>query len=119
MKSTNAAKGKFSIGLLSLFLLVMMSQSPAGGAMAPESSETTYKTKCAMCHGLDGSAGNPTGKKLKIRDLRSAEVQKQTDAQLLAIISKGKGKMPADEGSLGADVCKQLVAHIREMAKKK
>lgn len=119
MKSPSAAIGKFSIGLFFFLLFVLVSQGPAGEAVAPESSETTYKTKCAMCHGLDGSASSPIGKKMKIRDLRSAEVQKQTDAQLLAIISKGKGKMPAYEGSLGADVCKQLVAYLRELAKKK
>lgn len=67
----------------------------------------------------DGSGSSPVGKSMKLRDLRSAEVQKLTDTQLQGIISKGKGKMPAFEKSLGADTCKALVGHLRELAKKK
>jgi cytochrome c6 len=75
----------------------------------------TYKAKCASCHGADGSGGTAAGKALKARDLRSAEVQKQSDAQLYEIIAKGKGKMPAFEKTLGADTCKALVAYVRTL----
>jgi hypothetical protein len=50
-----------------------------------------------MCHGQDGSGDTAMGKKLKVRDLRSAEVQSQTDAQLTDIITKGKPPMPGHE----------------------
>ena len=50
---------------------------------------------------------------MKARDLRSAEVQGQTDEQLYGIITSGKGKMPAYGKTLGADSCKALVAYIR------
>lgn len=93
--------------------------APSMPVSAYEGADTTFKTKCAACHGLDGSGSTPMGKSMKLRDLKSAEVQKQTDAQLLAIISKGKGKMPPFEKSLGADTCKALVGHMRELAKKK
>jgi mono/diheme cytochrome c family protein len=78
----------------------------------------TYKTKCASCHAADGSGSTAAGKALKARDLRSAEVQGQSDAQLFAIIAKGKGKMPGYEKTLGADTCKALVAHIRKLGGK-
>jgi cytochrome c6 len=78
----------------------------------------TYKAKCASCHGADGSGNTPAGKGLKCRDLRSAEVQGQSDAQLLAIVTKGKGKkMPGFEKTLGADTCKALVAYVRSLKK--
>ena len=32
---------------------------------------------------------------MKAKDLRSSEVQSQTDAQLAEVITKGRGKMPA------------------------
>ena len=54
---------------------------------------------------------------MKLRDLSSAEVQAQTDDQLLEIVAKGKGKMPGYEKTLGADKCKELVAHIRTLKK--
>jgi mono/diheme cytochrome c family protein len=52
---------------------------------------------------------------MKVRDLRSAEVQGQTDEQLYGIIASGKGKMPAYEKTIGADSCKALVAYIRTL----
>ena len=53
-------------------------------------------------------------------DLRSDEVQKQTDAQLIDSTANGKGKkMPAYKGKLTDDQIKQLVGYIRELAKKK
>jgi len=101
------------------FVILSSASSVTTTASMAEGADATFKTKCASCHSLDGSGSSPVGKSMKLRDLRSAEVQKQTDAQLLGIISKGKGKMPAFEKSLGADSCKALVGHLREMAKKK
>jgi hypothetical protein len=60
----------------------------------------------------------PMGQKLNVRDLHSAEVQKQSDAELPQMIAQGKGKMPAFSKTLSADQIKLLVAHIRELGKK-
>lgn len=79
---------------------------------------STFKSKCASCHATDGSGGTAAGKSLKLRDLRSAEVQKQSDDQLYASIAKGKGKMPGYEKTLGAETCKALVGHMRKLAGK-
>jgi cytochrome c6 len=87
--------------------------------LAAQDGPTLYKTKCAMCHGADGKGETPMGKKLNVRDLSSPEVQKQTDAELTTIISKGKGKMPPFEGKLTAEQIGQVVAQIRELGKKK
>src|SRR5437879_1036068 len=105
-----------------LALAVLAASLAASAAPVPtvwaEDAKVLYGKKCAMCHGLDGSGGTPMGKQFKLRDLRSAEVQKQTDAQLQTLIGKGKGKMPAFEKDLGADSVKQLVAYVRQLAKK-
>lgn len=118
MPNFKIVKSATAIIALILGILILSSTSSTTAAVY-EGADTTFKTKCASCHSLDGSGSSPVGKSMKLRDLRSAEVQKQTDAQLLTIISKGKGKMPAFEKSLGADTCKALVGHLREMAKKK
>ena len=98
-------------------LAVMLGSSFA--AQAQSGAEATYKAKCAMCHGADGKGDSPMGKKLNIRDLGSPEVQKQTDAELTTIITKGKGKMVPFEGKLTADQIGQLVAYIRGLGKTK
>jgi mono/diheme cytochrome c family protein len=82
---------------------------------AQSASEALYKTKCAACHGPDGS-GSAVGKKLGAHDFHSAEVQSQSDAALDGIIAKGKAKMPAYEKSLKADEIAALVAYIRSFA---
>ena len=88
----------------------------AAGVLA-EDAAATYKSKCAMCHAPDGSGNTPVGKSLKLRDLGSADVQGQSDDQLYEAISKGKGKMPAYEKSLGEDACKALVTYVRSFKK--
>src|SRR5436305_13295437 len=57
----------------------------------------TFKTKCAPCHGADGSGQTPAGKNLKVGDLRSAEVQKLSDAEITKVLSDGKGKVAASK----------------------
>jgi cytochrome c6 len=78
----------------------------------------TYKSKCAMCHGADGSGDTSMGKKMGLRSLSSEEVQAQSDAALKAIIDKGKGKMPGYEGKIPDNEIKALVALIRSFATK-
>ena len=63
----------------------------------------------------------PAKGKLKVKsarsDLRSAEVQKMSDADLIeAVVSNGKGKdMDGFQKELGADMVKQLVAYCRTL----
>ena len=88
-----------------------------GGKGNAKEGETVFAGKCATCHGKDGSGSTPVGKNLKVRDLRSDEVQKQTDAQLLDIIAKGKGKMQGYEKALGPDKIQDTIAYIRTLKK--
>jgi mono/diheme cytochrome c family protein len=71
-----------------------------------------------MCHAADGSGDTAMGKKMKLRDLRSADVQKQSDVQLAEIIAKGKPPMPAYEKQLDKKKIDEVVAYIRELGKK-
>jgi len=76
-----------------------------------------YKAKCAACHAADGSGQTPMGKSMKLRDLRSADVQKQTDRELYDWTADGKGKMPAYKTKLTEADINALVAHMRALAK--
>lgn len=85
-----------------------------------QDAPAVYKSKCAACHGPDGSGNVPVGKSLGVTDLTSGDVQKQTDAQLTDSVTNGKGKkMPAYKGKLTDDQIKVLVGYIRELASKK
>lgn len=97
--------------MLTLFMTATIAVAAPG---APE----TFKGKCASCHGADGGGQTPVGKSMNLRDLRSAEVQKQSDADFQKIISEGKGKMPAYKAKLSVADVSSLVAYLRGLAKK-
>jgi len=78
------------------------------------SAEKTFKAKCAACHGADGKGKAA----LKTQDQASAAVQGMSDAELTAITTNGKGKMPAYGKTLKPEQIKDLVAYIRSFAKK-
>ena len=82
---------------------------------AAQDAAAAYKSKCAMCHGADGKGDTTIGKKMGIRDLTSADVQKSSDDELTGIIKKGKNKMPAYDGKLKDPEIKDLVAYIRKL----
>jgi cytochrome c6 len=106
--------GRALAGILLCAALVSFSLS----LRAQDGGAALYKAKCAACHGPDGKGETAMGKSNKLRDLGSPEVQKQTDAELTAIIENGKGKMPAYGKSLKSEQVKDLVTYVRSFAKK-
>ena len=84
-----------------MFLLSLSVQAQDGSA--------TYKAKCAMCHGAGGS-------KIAAHDLQGAAAQGMSDADIAAVITNGKGKMPASK-SLKPDQVTALVAYVRTLKK--
>ena len=76
-----------------------------------------YKAKCATCHGPDGKGDTAMGKTMKVKDLGSAEVQKQSDADVTTIIDKGKKPMPGYEGKLTKEQIDGLVKYVRSLKK--
>ena len=105
---------RMAVGTMSLVMFAL----PITSIAADEGADL-FKAKCAMCHGQDASGKTAMGERMKIRDLRSAEVQKQTDAELEGIISKGKEKMPAYGSKLSKEQIEKLVGFLREAGKKK
>ena len=102
---------------------VVLISGTAGSLIASpvpqKSAQDIYLDKCSVCHAKDGSGNTAKGRKVTAKDLRSAEIQKMTDAELIHDVGQGKGKdMDGFEKELGADMVKQLVAYCRELAKK-
>ena len=84
---------------------------------AQSESAKIFKANCVQCHSANGSGDTAAGKAFHAKDLRSAEVQKQTDEELAEVITKGKGKMPAFGAKIKPDDVKKLVAYLRELPK--
>jgi cytochrome c6 len=85
-------------------------------ADAQNASEALYKSKCAACHGADGT-GSATGKKMGAHDFATADVQGMSDVELATIITNGKNKMPKYGASLKPEDIKGVVAYIRTYKK--
>jgi mono/diheme cytochrome c family protein len=101
--------------ILATFIFIAAPSAFAGGNGSDGAA--IYKAKCAMCHGPDGAGQTTMGKSLKLRDFRSAEVQKQTDAELVKWITDGKGKMPSYKGKLTPADIDAVVAFLRTLKK--
>ena len=87
---------------------------------APQEKDAkqVYLDKCSVCHGEDGKGQTAKGKKLKVKDVASADVKKMTDADFLNAILKGKGQdMDGFEKELGADMSKKISTYMRSLAK--
>jgi mono/diheme cytochrome c family protein len=104
-------------GLFVMAAILLNSPTAISGTLSAGADDGVFKAKCAPCHGADGSGNTAMGKKLNVRDMRSAEVQSKSDAQLYSLIAKGKGKMPGYEKSLSQQQIQQLVAYIRQLGK--
>src|SRR5580700_2781000 len=106
-----------AIGTLAFFLFA--TRDKASSAPSPQASaQDVYLDKCSVCHAKDGSGNTAKGRKVKAKDLRSAEIQKMSDTDLLHDIGQGKGKdMDGFEKELGADMVKQLLTYCRTLAK--
>ena len=83
-------------------------------AMAAQSAQDLYKSKCQGCHGADGKA-SAIGKKLGARDFSDPDVAKMSEADLAKITSDGKNKMPSYKGKLTDDQINGLAKYIKQM----
>jgi mono/diheme cytochrome c family protein len=104
-------KGLKNTALVSLALLLAVPTI----AFAQGSGADIFKAKCAMCHGADGSASTGMGKTMGLKPLSSPEVQNMSDADLTALITNGKGKMPAYKGKLSDADIAAVVKYVKTM----
>jgi mono/diheme cytochrome c family protein len=82
-----------------------------------DSGADIYKAKCPACHGAHGAGDTKLGQSLNLRSLGSADVQKQSDDELFAIISRGKNRMPSYDRKLSKDQIRDVVRYIRTLKK--
>ncbi|HZR56910.1 MAG TPA: cytochrome c [Terriglobales bacterium] len=100
-----------------LCLVLMSIVAMVTATQAQSDPAKSFKTNCTLCHSADGSGDSATGRALHAKDLRSDEVQKETDAALNEVITKGRGKMPAFGAKIKPDDIQKLVIYIRSLAK--
>ena len=106
--------------VLRITALAMLSSFVLPTAIRAQSDAAKiFKANCELCHGADGSGNTGPGRAFHAQDLRSSDTQKQTDAQLTQVITKGREKMPAFGSKLKPEEIEKLVAYVRTLAPKK
>ena len=105
---------KLNLNSLAILCLAATIVTPT---YAQSGGADTYKAKCLMCHGADGSGQTPAGKNLKAASFKDPAIVKLSDADMIAAVSKGKNKMPAYAGKLTDAQIKAAVAYIRTLQK--
>jgi mono/diheme cytochrome c family protein len=87
------------------------------GSKLPSDGASLYGSKCAICHGSNGS-GTPQWRAKGQPDLSSAEWQKsRSDSQIAERIRLGKGKMPGFAKKLSEEDVMALVKQVRNFRK--
>jgi mono/diheme cytochrome c family protein len=111
--------GEESMRSMSRGLLVVLAAvfALSTWTFAADASADLYKSKCATCHGTEGKGDTAMGKTMKVKDLASDEVQKQSEADLTTILEKGKKPMPGYEGKLTKEQIDGLVKYVRSLKK--
>jgi len=113
-----AAQFAVLVAAATLVLLLFATRDKASlSPSAQASAQDVYLDKCSVCHAKDGSGNTAKGRKLKVKDVRSPDVQKMTEAEMIDIVAKGKGQdMDGYEKTLGKDMVKNLVDYYRSLA---
>ena len=100
-----------------IVVIAAMAASMSIPAIAQSAGASTYKSKCAMCHGADGLGNTPAGKALKTISFKSPELVKASNAELIADTKKGKGAMPEYGTKLSDEQIREVIEYIRTLQK--
>jgi cytochrome c553 len=107
-----------------LIALSLLCAAVGGLSLQAADVKENWSKHCTKCHGEDGKGQTTMGKKLKVADYTDANVQaKFKDEEMIKVTKEGKKEgtktlMKGYADVLSDQEIKDLVAHIRAMAKK-
>lgn len=101
------------LAVKSLTIAAILATSLTTNLFADEAQDL-YKGKCQMCHGSDGQPSS-VGKSMGAKAFSDPDVVKMSDADLAAITSSGKNKMPGYKGKISDDQINALVKYVRTL----
>ena len=81
---------------------------------AQSAGEATYKAKCQMCHGANGTPSAGMAKSMGVKAVSDPDIKKLTADQMAAAVKNGKGKMKPISGLTDAQI-KDAVAFYRSL----
>lgn len=102
-----------SLGILAIFVAsAVHAAEPTKAKAEAADGKTTFAAKCASCHGKDGKGSASMAKMFKVDAAKlDLTAGKAAEADLLAVIREGRGKMPKFEGKLDAAAIKTVAGY--------
>jgi mono/diheme cytochrome c family protein len=109
--------------LLSCLIAFGQSRNEAEQKASLENAQRLFLTKCANCHGRDGSAHTAVATRMKVADLRSKPVQQMSDDELYDATAEGTGHKSYPHAFLHSGLTenqiRDLIKYIRTFQKPK
>jgi cytochrome c6 len=96
-------------------LFVCLAAAVCLPGIAEDPGADTFKVRCVMCHGTDGSGNTPAGKIFKAASLTDAMVITKSDDELHTVIKNGKNKMPPFKTQLTDEQIDAVIGYIRRL----
>jgi mono/diheme cytochrome c family protein len=106
-----------SVSWIAILLFVACCSLLAQESSKSDSGAATFKSKCVVCHGADGTGNTPLGKQLQAANFHSKDVQKLSNAELHRIVHDGQANMPAFADQLSDEEITQVVKYVRQLGK--
>src|SRR5271169_1644609 len=101
-----------------LMTVILVASATGIYAADAKAGEAAYGTACKTCHGADGTPNAAIAKmqKVEMKDLKSAEVQAMSAADIKKVITEGKGKMKP-VASVTGGAADDIAAYVKTMKK--
>jgi mono/diheme cytochrome c family protein len=105
-------------------LTVTRATPPQKPGVAKSSVADLFRNNCARCHGADGAGDTPMGHTYNAPDFTDVDWWRKhpditSTRSLVAIVSHGKGGMPAFNKKLTSGEIRRLVDYVRRFRNQK
>jgi len=95
-------------------LVLALAVAVAGSVgFAQSGGEAVYKANCQSCHGSAGTPNPGIAKAMGVKPANDPEYKKTSEADMIAAVKDGKGKMKAFSGKLTDAQIKDAVDYFR------
>ena len=101
-----------------LFLLVGSVALSSPTITCAANGQEIFGEHCASCHGVDGKAKTPAGKKLRVKDLTGSKLpDPDIEKQIVngTLDAKGNARMPEFKTKLSPEEIAALVAYVKTL----
>ncbi|MGA8740690.1 MAG: cytochrome c [Terracidiphilus sp.] len=82
---------------------------------AQSAGEAVYKANCQSCHGSAGTPSPGIAKMMGVKAISDPDMKKLSEADMIASVKSGKGKMKAMSPKLTDEQIKDAVTYFRSL----